>query len=517
VLTVAGAAVTLGIMGVVLAVPALDACTPAGTPALACLSQSLRDRLPFLARDPSSAALVNPPLPLPDPRRAEAAPPAADLVRAPGKVPAAMPSIPPAPPAMLKVDMQVLSPVGEARAAAPLTEEEAVTASPPLVLVPQVPKLSPAQPIAPLAASADTEPLPEQAEPAERPLAAVATEPVPTFRAMGEEIVALETANAVPPGPAAAKVDVAPLPPVSLPQVQETAPAGPVAPPAENAGAEPLPEPAEPAERPLAAAATGTVPAVRSNGEEVFDPVTASAVPHEPADAAVDVAPQLPVTLPPNPKPPMPEPLAAASPVPDAEPAPLEPPATEAPILPPTIDTIQIGGTDNFVAGDAPEGSTVRLYLDDQPAGESDVHEGRWLVEGVELSTAPQQILRVEAIDNTTGKLLGTGAIYVEIELPDDEQLPPQQEADAPSWTDMSSSAVPSEAPAVMPEEPVRTTPTAPPKPTSELLPQALQPVAPRTAPAPLPPLKPVKPLRGSASVELLSNTENGPFVTLGK
>jgi hypothetical protein len=384
-------------MTLVLAVPALDACAPSGTPALACLSESLRARLPFVDHGESRAALVNPPLPLHDPRKLHA-PAAAD-------VPADTPIVPPASPEMLKVDLPVLSPIGEARAATPTTQlvrtEETIV--PEVAVVPSV-------------ATAPTQPIPSPATPAP-----------------------------------------------DLP----------------------------------------IVPAV--------DPVTANAVPLEPATEIANVTSDLPVTLPPNPKPPMPEPLAAASPTPDTAPAPVQPPATEAALLPPTIDTIQIGGTDNFVAGDAPEGSMVRLYLDDQPAGESDVQDGRWLVEGVELSTAPQQILKVEAIDIASGKVLGTGAISVEIELPDDEQLPPvDDERDPPSFTDETVPAVP-DAPAAAPEE-------APaPKPVSQLAAPAVAAAEPAVAPKPLPPLAPVTPRRASASVELLSPVDGGSIVTLGR
>lgn len=407
-LAVAGAAVTCAAVTLVLAVPALDACAPSGTPALECLSQSLRARLPFIDHGDTRAALVNPPLPVRDPRKLH--PPE------PADVPADTPVIPPASPEMLKVDLPVLSPIGEARAAAPETPQAHLeeTILPQAAVVPQV-ALAPALPSV----------------------------------AGGAQV-------AVVP-PQAAQADMTPAPDTPI------------------------------------------VPAV--------DPVTANAVPEEPAAEIANVAPDLPVTLPPNPKPPMPEPLAAASPAPDAAPAPAQPPATEAAILPPTIDTIQIGGTDNFVAGDAPEGTTVRLYLDDKPAGESDVQDGRWLVEGVELSTAPQQILKVEAIDPKSGKVLGTGAISVEIELPDDEQLPPVDDGrDAPSITDGTTPAAP-EAPAASPA----------PAPVSELAAPAAAAPKPVIQPEPLLPLAPVKPRRSSASVELLSRADGGSVITLGK
>ncbi len=397
-LAVAGAAVTLGVMMLVLAAPALVACAPSGTPALACLSQSLRERLPFIDHGQTRAALVNPPLPPRDPRKARASVPADQ--------PVDMPVTPTPPPALLKVDLPVLSPIGEARAAAPTPE------------------------------------------------------PTPGTGAAVTAEATLVTHMPIVPAAALA-----------------------VAPP--------------------------SAPAI--------DPVTASTVPEEPAAGVDTVPPELPVTLPPNPKPPMPDPLAAASPLPDAPSQPIQPPATEAPVLPPTIDTIQIGGTDNFVAGDAPEGSTVRLYLDDQPVGESDVHEGRWLVEGVELGGAPLQMLTVDAIDIDTGERLGSGAISVEIELPDDKLVPPLEDAAVPGWVDTTGTAPLADAPAPMPEQPATVSPAEPSAPISQLVPPAAQAREPVAVPKALPPLAPVTLLRGSASVELLSGTGSGSFVTLGR
>lgn len=402
-LAVAGATVTLGIMALVLAVPALDACAPKGTPAIECLATVLRERLPLI-REPG----VLPALPLRDPRKTAGSRSVT--------LPADSPRVEPSPPGMLKVDLPVSSPAG---------------------LPPAAPDLVHAAP-----------PLREADSPVVVPAAPQVTQP---------------------------------------------------------------------------AAAELAVPAAS------IDPVTANAVPSEPQAEIARLVPAPPVTLPPQATPPMPAPIAVAAPAVAPAPDVPAPRATETVTLPPTIDTIQIGGTDNFVAGDAPAGSKVRLYLDDQPAGESEVEDGRWLIEGVELTSAPMQILKVEAIDPASGDVLGTGAISVEIELPDDVDLPPAGDDDSgPAEGDGAPAAAPK--PDLVPAVPPASPDAAPATPTSDLAPRApsLEPEAagptPSSAPIPssetlepLAPLVQVKPRGGSRSVQLLSGGDGGSFVTLGK
>lgn len=267
---------------------------------------------------------------------------------------------------------------------------------------------------------------------------------------------------------------------------------------------------------------------------------------------------------------PLPAPPAeAAGPAKEAETAPAEPPAPDVP-PPPGIDTIAFDGS-GIVAGTGPEGATIRLYLDGQLAGETSVEEGRWAVEAVDLGAALKQELRVEAIDPATGKVLGSSAFTIEIELPDDspEQklLPdpdpspsPVVESDPPAAVpvrrmvppdliaDTSPDAFPSElltravpqardAPAVPAAATPSSAPSEVPAVTSDEVvadepatvverPAAAPVVKPNVTKPPkvampkkkraLPPLRPVKPRKVSPSVTILEGGGGGSITTLG-
>lgn len=280
--------------------------------------------------------------------------------------------------------------------------------------------------------------------------------------------------------------------------------------------------------------------------------------------APVGSAAQEPVPVPP---------AGAAVPTDRAEAPPVEPSAPVAP-LPPEIDTIAFDGS-GLVAGTGPERATIRLYLDGQLAGETRVEDGRWAIEDVDLGAALKQELRVEAIDPATGKMLGSSAFTIEIDLPDDtpteaqpERLQPDPapstspvvEADPPAGVpvrklvppdliaDTSPNAFPAElltrdvpkwreAPAAPgsaapPEAPAEAPPTVP----EEVAAEEQEALGAQPAKAPvatpddskppkvatpkkkraLPPLRPVKPRKVSPSVTILEGGGGGSITRLG-
>jgi len=117
---------------------------------------------------------------------------------------------------------------------------------------------------------------------------------------------------------------------------------------------------------------------------------------------------QMPPILPPAPTIEPQATVAAIDPVIPDDPEPA------APVLAPTIDAIEIDGDGNFIAGNGPAGATMRLYVDGLPVGVSRVEGSRWLVEGTDLLTEEQQVLKVEALDPLTGRVLGEASIVFE-------------------------------------------------------------------------------------------------------
>jgi len=132
----------------------------------------------------------------------------------------------------------------------------------------------------------------------------------------------------------------------------------------------------------------------------------AAVVEPAPAPAPAFVLPA-PTGLPTSPPPDLT--VAAIDPV-----IPADTPEPAVPVLGPSIDAVEIDGDANFIAGNGPAGAMMRLYVDGIPAGVSPVEGGRWLVEGTDLLTEEQQLLKVEALDPLTGKLLGEATIIFE-------------------------------------------------------------------------------------------------------
>lgn len=205
---------------------------------------------------------------------------------------------------------------------------------------------------------------------------------------------------------------------VVVADVPATAPdAAPTAPEAAPVTPEPAPPPSDTAIAPadVQPAAPAVTPAPASVAE-TSEPVA--------AEVPLESAPQVstpPATLQ----------VAAAD---ETQNVPGSDLAAPSPVLPPTIDMLQIGGTDTMAAGEGPSGAMILLYLDGRLVGQSEVIDGRWEVDGFELSDAPQQDMRIEAIDARTGKPLGISHISIEIQLPDegapDAQSPPVAQPD---------------------------------------------------------------------------------------
>jgi hypothetical protein len=292
------------------------------------------------------------------------------------------------------------------------------------------------------------------------------------------------------------------------------------------------------------------------------------------SDDAAIIAQDLPapVSLPAAEHPTAP-PADIAVPAREAEAPPVERPAPAVP-PPPGIDTIAFDGS-GLVAGTGPKGATIRLYLDGELAGETSVEDGRWAIEDVDLGAALTQELRVEAIEPATGKVLGSSAFTIEIDLPDDPPNEPEPERLLPDPAPSASPVVEPDPPAALPvrrlvppdliadtspdafptelltrEVPqARDTPAAPARVDLTATPADLpgtapdeaaadegaavaEPAAaapvvkPATAKPPkvakpkkkraLPPLRPVKPRKASPSVTILDGGSGGSITTLG-
>ncbi|MBK8083531.1 MAG: LysM peptidoglycan-binding domain-containing protein [Devosia sp.] len=171
-------------------------------------------------------------------------------------------------------------------------------------------------------------------------------------------------------------------------------------------------------------------------------------------------------------------------------PVPATPEIVAEPLLPPTIDAVEVDGPFGFVAGNGPAGALMRLHVDGIVVGESQVEAGRWLIEGSDLFTRPRHLLRVEAIDADTGEVVSSATISFEIELP---EVPPVATGPEPEPG--------ATGPAV--EEDLTATPAAP------------NAATPSEAPLALPPIRPVVPSGETASVTILGAPAAGTILEL--
>ncbi len=288
----------------------------------------------------------------------------------------------------------------------------------------------------------------------------------------------------------------------------------------------PVPVPAAEPALPLAEPASTVAAPKLPDGWPIYTEAPSSLLP----PPSLALAPVEPTALPDATATQLPQPPALAPSAPPEFPlqvaatAPVTPPATPQitglPVLAPTIDAIQIEGDSNFVAGTGPEGTHVRLYINDRLIDDSEVIEGRWLIEGVNLLDSPSSVLRIEAFDPATGEILGTTSVSVEIELPADAApiAPPDPAPAAPPPADppvAPLSAIPSEpeaAPEAVNDQQAEVTPAVP---ASPPIPPARPAKTPTAAPTAIPKLTPISPRKSSASVSVLPLPKADAYPTL--
>ncbi|MBB4050992.1 nucleoid-associated protein YgaU [Devosia subaequoris] len=258
----------------------------------------------------------------------------------------------------------------------------------------------------------------------------------------------------------AAEMDVA-----GQPETQAPAPAEPAQPldqdeavvsPAPVTNAQPADEAQPPTDTPVPAAET--IPA--EEAEEAAAPTLpqpestpASATEPEPAATAGIVEdPQIAATDP--------DPAAEAVAEQAAE------TLAAAPVVPPTIDAIEIENDRTFFAGAGPEGGIVRLYVDDSFVADATIEGGRWLVEAGPVLDAPSQRVRVDLLQPNSAEVIARAEVNFVVEVPGAEtsvdiaQAPAlESEPASPPETAAPAAAVPA---ADAPVEPVVVTPDQP-------------------------------------------------------
>ncbi len=92
------------------------------------------------------------------------------------------------------------------------------------------------------------------------------------------------------------------------------------------------------------------------------------------------------------------------------------------PVVPPTIDAIEIDGARNFFAGSGKEGANVRLYVDDQYVADGQVKDGRWLIETQKnvLANAEQRV-RLDMLQTGSSAVAARAEVNFQISLPASE------------------------------------------------------------------------------------------------
>jgi nucleoid-associated protein YgaU len=446
-------------MIVVLAAPVINACNGDARGLLSCVRGLIDDRFD-LGLEPTSVA----PEQAMSPATGETPAPEQDLQLADAVVPK---------PAM-EPTRSLVAPAPDKPLAPPATPPQIVPgriAAVPDTTEPEPLAIEPVDPAPAAALTPDVDPVPAEAPPVVLQPDGFPLPPAPDQ-----------------PAPADAEPDLPPVTPMpeAAPQVSaEQLPTETADLPGEEALPEPAPVEADPpAAQVLETEAPPVAPedlpaAVPASGPE---PAEAEPVPVEEAG-------------------PEPEPQASVAAI---EPAVPEVPEPEATILVPTIDAIEIDRDRDFVAGNGPDGATMRLYVDGLPAGVSVVEGGRWLVEGTDLLTDGRQVLEVEALDPLTGRILGATSIVFEGPV-----VPSEYEAAAPT-------------PEAPPAEPVSDPPSAelpedPPTLTDSLPPAALPPIAPVVPAGETPSVTILKPAADPA-IETLPRTERdeGSVLSLG-
>ncbi|MBN14146.1 MAG: hypothetical protein CMJ15_02850 [Pelagibacterium sp.] len=170
---------------------------------------------------------------------------------------------------------------------------------------------------------------------------------------------------------------------------------------------------------------------------------------------------------------------AVSEPAEDLEsPAPAQPAVGAPPqqtFAAPTIDAVEIDGDRNFFAGAGEDGLSVRLYVDNAIVGSTEVSDGRWLIEAIDVLDQENQRIRIDMLAED-GSVVGRAEVDFILELPEavDEDIvvaeqretetvgasPAQsQEADLSARGDVETPDAP---------EPVTSDAAEPPAPTAE-------------------------------------------------
>jgi hypothetical protein len=99
------------------------------------------------------------------------------------------------------------------------------------------------------------------------------------------------------------------------------------------------------------------------------------------------------------------------------EPVEQEAPAPVVAVVPPTIDAVEIDGDRNFFAGGGTDNHAVRLYVENRPVGTTEVEDGRWLIEAINVLTDTAQRVRVDML-NPDGSVAGRAEVNFVLDLP---------------------------------------------------------------------------------------------------
>ncbi|SEA00331.1 LysM domain-containing protein [Pelagibacterium halotolerans] len=130
----------------------------------------------------------------------------------------------------------------------------------------------------------------------------------------------------------------------------------------------------------------------------------------------------------------------------------------------PTIDAVEIDGDRNFFAGAGEDGLSVRLYVDNAVVGSTEVSDGRWLIEAIDVLDQESQRIRIDMLA-PDGTVVGRAEVDFILELPasvDDDIVVAEQgevQADSTAPAPDQQAEVPSGADA---DAPVASAPAAP-------------------------------------------------------
>lgn len=104
----------------------------------------------------------------------------------------------------------------------------------------------------------------------------------------------------------------------------------------------------------------------------------------------------------------------------EAPATPAQPAVAAAPqpeVAAPTIDAVEIDGDRNFFAGAGEDGLAVRLYVDNEVVGSTQVSDGRWLIEAIDVLDQQSQRIRIDMLAQD-GSVVGRAEVDFILELP---------------------------------------------------------------------------------------------------